>query len=58
MQDDRKLYLVRSLEDGRTALVKGRSESEARSAALQTLGEGDTRAVEIDWDTWIILQGT
>jgi hypothetical protein len=56
-QEDRKMYLVRSRKDGRTALVRGRSEAEAESAAAQTLGEGGVRSVEIDFDTWVVLGG-
>lgn len=56
-QDDRKMYLVRCRKDGRTALVRGRSEKEAESAAALTLGEEDIRSVEIDFDTWVVLGG-
>jgi hypothetical protein len=56
-QDDRKMYLIRSRKDGRTALVRARSEAEAESAATQTLGNDDVRSVEIDFDTWVVLGG-
>lgn len=58
-QDERGMFLYRETSrEGKSVLVRGRTEQEAEREALQAIGaEAPVRGVQIDFDAWVDLGG-